>query len=175
MSGMPDNKKQENRFLIPEEYQKARAKAMRLLENMPRTERQLFDKLKAAQFSEEAIADAMAYVKSFGYVNDLRYAEQYLLSRMKSKSRQQLFIALAGKGIDRHTAQIAWDEVTELEEPDERAMIREGILKKAEPGSEIDEKELRRLYGYFGRRGFRTSDVTSVLNELDISIHRDTF
>jgi regulatory protein len=148
---------------------------MRLLENMPRTERQLFDKLKAAQFSEEAIADAMAYVKSYGYVNDLRYAEQYLLSRMHSKSRQQLFVALAGKGIDRHTAQIAWDEVTELEEPDERAMIRRDILKKADPGSEIDEKVLRRLYGYFGRRGFRTSDVTSVLNELDISIHRDTF
>jgi regulatory protein len=175
MSGMPDNKKKENKILIPEEYQKARAKAMRLLENMPRTQRQLFDKLKMAQFSEEAIADAMAYVKSFGYVNDLRYSEQYLLSRIHSKSRQQLFAALAGKGIDRHTAQIAWDEVTELEEPDERIMIREEILKKAEPGSEIDEKELRRLYGYFGRRGFRTSDVTSVLNELDISIHRDPF
>jgi regulatory protein len=175
MSAESDNKRKEKTVLIPEEYQKARAKAMRLLEHMGRTERQLSDKLKTAGFSEEAIADAMAYVKSFGYINDLRYAEQYLLSRMHGKSRQQLFADLAGKGIDRHTAQLAWEEVTELDEPDEHAMIRERVLAKAEPGSVIDEKELRRLYGYFCRRGFRSSDVTSVLNELDISIRRDSF
>jgi regulatory protein len=148
---------------------KARAKAMRLLEHMPRSEKQLYEKLNAAGFTEEAIADAMAYVKSFGYVDDLRYAEQYLMSRMQVKSRQQLLMELARKGIDRHVAELAWEETVSLTEPDEHAMIREAILKKVDSGSRIDEKTLRRLYGYFARRGFRTGDVSAVLNELDIS------
>jgi regulatory protein len=52
-------------------------------------------------------------------------------------------------------------------------MIREAVLKKVDSGSRIDEKNLRRLYGYFARRGFRTGDVSAVLSELDISVIYD--
>ena len=34
----------------------------------------------------------------------------------------------------------------------------------------LTEKEMRRLYGYLARRGFRSGDIFSVLEEMDILI-----
>ena len=49
-------------------------------------------------------------------------------------------------------------------------MIRSAVLKKYAPGSELDEKEMRRLYGYLARRGFRPGDITAVTEELEIAV-----
>lgn len=146
----------------------ARKKAMRLLEHMNRTEKGLSDKLSQAGFSSEETEDAIAYVKKFGYVNDQRYAETYLMGRIHQKSRQKLMQELQQKGISREIISKAWDTVIELEEPDERGILRESIEKKYGSDLELDEKEMRRLYGYFVRRGFSFSDINSVLSELNI-------
>ena len=152
-----------------EEQQKARKKAMRLLEHMDRTERGLREKLLQGGFSQEAAEDAIAYVKSFGYINDRRYAENYISSRISLKSRQKILLELQQKGISRNTALEAWEEIAEYEKPDERELIRREIKKKHAPDIIIEEKELRRLCGYLARRGFQTGDIFSVLEELHIT------
>ena len=73
-------------MLNPEERNRARKKAMRLLEHMDRTEKGLTDKLRQAEFSQEAVEDAIAYVKSYGYINDARYARTYISFRMDYSS-----------------------------------------------------------------------------------------
>ena len=93
----------------------------------------------------------------------------YISFRMGTKSRQKILQELAGKGIDRQTIQDAWEEAEELETPDERALLRQMIEKKCKPGAELDEREMRRLYGYLARRGFRSGDIFSVLEEMDIT------
>ncbi|MDY5663032.1 MAG: regulatory protein RecX, partial [Blautia sp.] len=59
--------------LTPEEQKKARRKALLLLEHMDRTEKGLSDRLRQAGFSIEAVEDALAYVRSYGYLDDDRY------------------------------------------------------------------------------------------------------
>lgn len=153
---------------ITEEQKKARIKAMRLLEHMDRTEKGLTDRLRQEGFSDDAVQNAMDYVKSFGYINDARYARHYISYRLGMKSKQQILQELYRKGVDRRTAQEAWEETEELEEPDERALLRRTIEKKHSPGEELDEKGLRRLYGYLARRGFRQEDIFSVFEEMEI-------
>lgn len=152
-----------------EQQRKARKKALRLLEHMDRTEKGLTDRLLRAGFSEELTEDAVSYVKDYGYINDRRYALNYIMYRIHDKSRQKIFQELSGKGIDRQTIQDAWEEAEELETPDERALLRQMVGKKYEPGAELDEREMRRLYGYLARRGFRSRDIFSVLEEMDIT------
>lgn len=152
-----------------EQQRKARKKALRLLEHMDRTEKGLTDRLLRAGFSEELTEDAVSYVKDYGYINDRRYALNYIMYRIHDKSRQKIFQELSGKGIDRQTIQDAWEEAEELETPDERALLRQMVGKKYEPGAELDEREMRRLYGYLARRGFRSGDIFSVLEEMDIT------
>ena len=152
-----------------EQQREARKKALRLLEHMDRTEKGLTDRLLRAGFSEVLAEDAVSYVKDYGYINDRRYALNYIMYRIHDKSRQKIFQELSGKGIDRQTIQDAWEEAEELETPDERALLCQMIEKKYEPGAELDEREMRRLYGYLARRGFRSGDIFSVLEEMDIT------
>ena len=151
------------------EQREARRKALRLLEHMDRTEKGLRDRLIQGGFSEEAAEDAVAYVKDYGYINDYRYALNYILYRIHSKSRQKIFQELQQKGISRDVASEAWEEASDLEEPDETSLFRTAIEKKCSPGDTLDDKAMRRLYGYLQRRGFRMGDITAVLDELGIS------
>ena len=113
-----------------EQQRKARKKALRLLEHMDRTEKGLTDRLLRAGFSEELAEDAVSYVKDYGYINDRRYALNYIMYRIHDKSRQKIFQELSGKGIDRQTIQDTWEEAEELETPDERALLRQMVGKK---------------------------------------------
>ena len=159
--------------VTPEELKSARRKAMLLLEHMDRTEKGLSDRLRQAGFSEEAAEDAMNYVRSYGYLNDQRYAMNYISFRMGTKSRQKILQELAGKGIDRQTALAAWEEAAEVEEPDELAVLRTTVEKKYHPDTVLDEKEMRRLQGFLLRRGFSYGDIFHVLEEMNITCERN--
>ena len=153
-----------------EQQREARKKALRLLEHMDRTEKGLTDRLLRAGFSEELAEDAVSYVKDYGYINDRRYALNYIMYRIHDKSRQKIFQDLQQKGVDRQTIQSAWEEAEELEAPDEHALLLSQIEKKYPPDTEIDERQMRRLLGYFARRGFRQGEITSALEELHITL-----
>lgn len=155
---------------LQEERRQARKKAMRLLEHMDRTEKGLADKLIQSGFSAEATADAVVYVKDYGYINDSRYALNYILGRVHDRSRQKIFQELLQKGINRETAEIAWEEAAELENPNERDLLKRTVEKRWSFGSELDEREMRRLYGYLSRRGFRSGEISSVLEEMEITV-----
>ena len=145
--------------VISEEQKSARRKAMLLLEHMDRTEKGLSDRLRQAGFSAEAVEDAMNYVRSYGYLNDLRYAQNYISFRINSKSRQKILQELAGKGIDRETALSAWESAAEVETPDELAVLRSTVLKKCQEETVLDEKAMRRLQSFLLRRGFSYGDI----------------
>ena len=85
-----------------------------------------------------------------------------------TKSRQKIIQELIGKGVDKETAVAAWEEEAALNSPDERTLLIRTVEKKYAPGTELDEKEMRRLYGYLVRRGFQFSDISSVLEEMEI-------
>ena len=158
---------------ISEEQKKARRKAMLLLEHMDRTEKGLSDRLRQAGFPVDAVEDAMNYVRSYGYLNDRRYAENYISFRMGTKSRQKILQELSAKGVDRETAAAAWETIAEIQEPDELEILRAAVQKKCQPDTALGEKEMRRLQGYLLRHGFSYGDISHVLGELNITYTRD--
>ena len=159
--------------VTPEEQKSVRRKAMLLLEHMDRTEKGLSDRLRQAGFSAEAAEDAMDYVRSYGYLNDQRYAVNYISFRMGTKSRQKILQELARKGIDREVALAAWEEAAEIEEPDELAVLRTAVNKKCQSDTVLDEKGMRRLQGFLLRRGFSYGDISHVLDEMNITCERE--
>ena len=74
----------------PEEVRKAKEKAMRLLLQQDRTEKELRDRLYRAGFSETASEAAMQYVSGFGYLDDRRYAENYISFHKGRRSRKEI-------------------------------------------------------------------------------------
>ena len=78
---------------------RAKLRAMHLLADMDRTEAALREKLKQGCYTQEMIDRAVDYVKSFGYLDDARYAENVVRSRQGTKSRKQIRAALMQKGV----------------------------------------------------------------------------
>ena len=71
-------------------FKRAKLRAMHLLEDMDRTEAGLREKLRQGLYPEDAAEEAVRYVKSFGYLDDTRYAENFVRSRKGSKSRREI-------------------------------------------------------------------------------------
>ena len=76
---------------------RAKLRAMHLLEDMDRSESALREKLRQGLYPPEAVGAAISYVKSFGYLDDARYAENFVQSRKASKSRREILYQLCQK------------------------------------------------------------------------------
>ena len=85
-----------------EEEKKAAQKALALLAFQDRTEKELFGRLCRAGFSEEASQAAVRYVKSFGYINDRRYIENYIMFQQGKRSRKEIITSLPGRACPRN-------------------------------------------------------------------------
>jgi len=139
----------------------AKLKALSLLNYMDRTESQLRQKLKEKSFSDEAIEQAIEYVKSFGYMNDVGYAERYIMNKQGSKSRREIYASLSQKGIRREVVEQAMENCYDSE--DELVAIRRLCEKKHFVAEQATDVEKRKMYQYLLRKGFRNDDVCKVL------------
>lgn len=148
---------------------RAKLRCMNLLQSKDYTHRQLEDKLRQGEYPEEIIEDAIAYVESYGYVDDEKYVRDYIEYNSDKKSRLRIENDLMRKGIRRELIGRIFDELKESGmEIDEITMIQKLILKKNyDPQSATDE-EKRKMYAFLSRKGF-CSDVIGRALLLDIT------
>lgn len=151
---------------MEDETKKAKLRAMRILTRMDKTEADLRASLERAGFSELAVKEALEYVKSFGYVDDQRYAEKYVEYNKLRKSRQKIRFELKNKGVDKKFIDSA---IENCEDYDEITLIRKAILKKWKASEKPDEKQLNKLFGYLSRQGFSSRDIWHVLKEENLT------
>ena len=141
---------------------RAKLRAMHLLESMDRTRAELERKLQAGEYPREAVEAALAYVESFGYLDDRRYARHYVDCKKEGRGKARLKMELAQKGVDRS---IIEEVLEEAELDDCRDTIRELVRKRRRGSGPMDDRERQRIYGYLMRKGFSSSDILSVLKE----------
>ncbi len=146
----------------PEDENKlARLKAMNLLADMDRTQFQLREKLKKAGFSDHSIEEAIAYVGSFGYLNDERFTENYIDARKQRKSRRELFAELSAKGIPSELIEDKMS-VCYTEEDEQEAILH--LLKKRRYRSDTaDSAEKQKTAAYLARKGFSYREIQRVM------------
>lgn len=139
---------------------RAKKRAMHLLERMDRTESQLSEKLRQNGYPDICIGEALAYVKSYHYIDDTRYAENYVRFHQQKKSRQRLKMDLYAKGIDKA---IIEDVLEKTFSSDEQEKIRRLLEKRHFDYGRSDRKEQQKTYQFLMRRGFRSSDILQVM------------
>lgn len=140
---------------------RAKLRAMHLLTDMGRTESGLREKLRQNQYPEDMIEQAMDYVRSFGYLDDLKYAENYIESHKDSKSKKELYGALVQKGVPSEQIQLAFE--SSYEEESTQEAIQKLIAKRRVDVAAATEEELHKLYGYLARKGFRYEEIRKAI------------
>ena len=76
---------------------RAKLRAMHLLEKMDRTRAELKKKLEQSGYPTKAVEEALKYVESFHYIDDVRYAARYI-EFQKSKKEKPDLNGIAAKG-----------------------------------------------------------------------------
>ncbi len=152
---------------------RAKLRAMNLLQGREYTTSQLRTKLQQGFYPPEIIEQAIDYVAGFHYIDDLRYAVDYITYHEDTRSRRRIEQDLQGKGISATTLEEAWQLWRENGgKQDEQSMIRELLRKKHyDPESETDWKERQKIYAFLARRGFSPEAIRKVIG----GIQSDTF
>ena len=143
---------------------RAKLRAMHLLADMDRTEEALREKLRQGLYPADAVEGAVRYVKSFGYLDDARYAENFVRSRQDSKSRKEIQALLLRKGSKAEQIAAAFGACYDENNGDgEQEAIRKILKKKRFSPEECDESGLQKIYGYLARKGFHYDTVRQVI------------
>ncbi len=145
---------------------RAKLRALHLLSDMDRTENALREKLRLGLYPQEIIDAAVEYVRSFGYLNDARYAENFVRSRQGMKSRREIRAQLLQKGVPSEMIEDAFEACGE--EGGEADAIRRLLEKKRFDPVCADEREIQRLYGYLARKGFSYETVRQVIQNYEV-------
>ena len=163
----------EDGYLEEEAYQKiitevltprAKKRAMHLLEKMDRTKKQLFDKLSQNGYPKECIESAIAYVESYHYIDDLRYAKNFIRYQQEKKSRMRLQMDLCKRGVPKERIEQALEEEYENED---KQKIYQLLLKRKYDGKSQDANEFRKQYQFCMRRGYKSADVLFVMKNME--------
>lgn len=141
---------------------RAKKRAMHLLERMDRTKKQLYDKLLEGEYPADCIEEAIAYVESYHYIDDARYACNYVRYAQEKKSRMRIRQELLKKGVSSELIDAALEEEFCS---DEEEQIKELLIKKKYDPEHSDEKEFRRTYSFLLRRGFRSGDILKAMKQ----------
>lgn len=139
----------------------AKLKALSLLTDMDRTEEQLRQKLKQKSYEDDVVEQAIDYVKSFGYIDDFKYAQRFVENRKKTKSRQEISAMLSQKGVSRQLIADALEMCYSSEDAVEA--IRHLAEKKHYSPEKSTDKEIKKIYDYLLRKGFYYEDIRQVI------------
>ncbi len=139
-----------------DERKRAKHRALYLLERMDRTEQELQQKL-AQNYEPDIVEEALAYVKEYHYIDDMRYAKNYIAWKSQTKSRRLIEQELVlKKGVAKDIVRQAFEE---SETQDECLLIRRWMEKKKfHPGTATREEQ-QKFYSFLMRRGFQGEDI----------------
>lgn len=147
-----------------EECKRAAKKAMDLLLQQDRTEKNLRDRLYRAGFSEKASEYAVRYVVHFGYVDDLRYAQNYISLQKGKRSKKELRYKLMERGVP---PELAAEAFLDYEEETECEALRLQLAKRlgGQRLSDMDIPARDKVAAYLVRKGYPLPAVRSVMRE----------
>ena len=147
--------------ILPE---RAKKRAMNLLQKRDYTVAGLREKLEIGEYPESCIEEAVAYVESYGYVDDLRYAKDFITYNLDRKSCTRMEQDLMRKGIHRDTIRAVFEELEgEGVRQDESVLIRNLLEKKKYDAKTATRQEKQRMYAFLYRKGFHSDAISSAL------------
>ena len=145
---------------------RAKQRCMNLLQSRDYTKYQISSKLKQGMYPDEVIERAVAYVESYGYIDDTRYVRYYISENKNSKSRRQIEQKLLQKGICKEVVKSIYDELSEDDEFDaEEELIQKYVKKRKYSNEEAPFEEEQKIISFLYRKGFSLDKIYKVVGE----------
>lgn len=142
-------------------YERGKLRALYILGKSDKTEFEIRTKLKRNEYSEDIIDRIILFLKEYGYVDDLKFAMNYVSEKSNYKSLMQMRSALILKGVSASFIEEAFLENNN----DQSDLIRKLVEKKKIEWETADKLKIQKLYTYLSRKGFKSNEIISIIRE----------
>lgn len=148
---------------------RAKLRAMHLLEKRDYTVSAISDKLKQSEYNDDTIQQVVTYLESYGYLDDVRYAKQFISFKKGSCSRFQLTQKLMQKGIAKDDIDRAYLEYEELEENNLSEQEDEALQKQLDKRLKrydihaMEQSDWNKVYQFLARKGFSSEKISRAI------------
>ena len=147
---------------------RCKLRAMNLLQKKDYTTKQLRDKLDEGLYPKELVDEAIEYVRSYKYLDDERYARDYIAYHMTTRSKNRIVQDLIKKGINKELLMPVLEEIYSEDSGDvELEQVRALLDKKHYDPEMYDFKEKQKLMAFLVRRGFQMSTIRKAMDCFD--------
>lgn len=141
-------------------------RAMNLLQKKSFAEGELVRKLTDGGYPEEVTAKALEYVRSYGYIDDVRYASDYIrYHSSQGRGRNRIRAELMQKGISDTDFEKAWNETEELGLIEDSSEAIDKLLEKKHFSQDMDPSDRNKIAAFIMRRGYSAEDIFRRMKE----------
>jgi regulatory protein len=152
-------------LLAVDEIERAVTGALAFVGYRPRSEREVRNRLRKRDFSQQAIDEAIERMRGWNYLNDQAFAEWWVENRESHRPRGKRL--LAGELREKGVAPDVVSDVIEEAEVDESSAALEMARKRLGSLSDLDQAtQKRRLAAFLGRRGYGWDVVGPVMKQV---------
>jgi regulatory protein len=147
--------------------EQARALCLRLLTARARTRAELEGQLAKRGYSAEVGGRVLDRLAQVGLVDDVDFAEQWVLSRRVNagKGKRALAAELQAKGVDDEVITAALAGIDAGAERQRAEKLVRDRLRREKLGDDDDAKIARRLAGMLARRGYNQTMAFDVVKD----------
>ncbi len=149
-----------------EELQGAQRAALQLLARRPRTEKEIRERLREKEFGEEEIDQAVASLRSSGFLDDEAFARAFIQDQLSVRPKGPLAIKrrLLLLGVKKETIDRVLNEAFQERSLNDVALdVAMKFLRKISHNDPRSKRE--KLAGFLSRRGFSWDVIAEVMNK----------
>lgn len=142
---------------------KAKNYAYRLLSRSAKSKKEIIDKLKSKGYNSNIIDEVIKELESYGFIDDYKFAEQWIISRSKYYGKYRLRNELIKKGVSPDII----EELIEKYCPNSYDLVLALAKKWLEKHKNLDKKVAkRRLFNFIARRGVEIDKITEIISSI---------
>ena len=145
-------------------YKRGKERALYYLKSSDKTVFQVRTKLREGYYPINIIDKIIEFLEKYGYLDDYRYAENYLSYNKKRKSIHRMKNDLSLKGIEKVIIDDVFLENIQEDDDIEEGLIEEYCRKKVK--GVVDEKQYNKILMALLRKGFKYEQVKSILRKV---------
>jgi regulatory protein len=137
-----------------------------LLGRQAYTAQQVKEKLVRKEVAPDIIQQVMEKLADYRFLDDARYAEQYIQSRQRHKGKLALKQELRRKGVDEKLVEGALGELDDEGQLSHATALLQKQLLRLQTGDE--RKRYGKAYAFLARKGFTSDIIRGVLENVSL-------
>ena len=149
-----------------EGYLKCKNTALRIVERSYKTEKEMRDKLKEKEYTDDQIEKTINFLREYNFINDDSYVKAYINDKLTSRGRQKIKYDLIRKGIDRNLI----DEKLSCIDSDDEKNTALNLAKKKYNSIKKSESDIYKingkLYRFLMSKGYNYELIKDVVNQV---------